>query len=264
MSAADHVSASEQVGAPDVVAGPESARDVAADHAPARTSANTSGHESALGPVPGARPVRPRPGLPRLTEDPIGDPPSPASAWNIANALTVLRLLLVPVFVVALFAQGGHHLGMRVLAWAVFAVASVTDRIDGELARKRGLVTDFGKLADPIADKALIGAALIGLSVLGDLPWWVTVVMLAREVGVTLLRFWVLQHGVIAASRGGKLKTLLQAVATGLFVLLPVGDWLRPIAWVVMIAAIVVALATGADYVARAVRLRRDSLARAR
>lgn len=202
----------------------------------------------------------PRAPLPKLTEDPIGDPPSPASAWNIANALTVLRLVLVPVFVVALFAHGGHDTGWRVLAWAVFAVASVTDRIDGDIARKRGLVTEFGKLADPIADKALIGAALIGLSVLGDLPWWITVVMLVREVGVTGLRFWVIRHGVIPASRGGKLKTLLQAVATGLFVLLPIGSWIKPIAWTFMIAAVVVALLTGVDYIARALRLRRQAV----
>ena len=161
--------------------------------------------------------------LQRPSPDPIGDPPDTVSAWNIANALTVFRLALVPVFVVALFAAVGHDLGWRVLAWAVFAVASITDRIDGDLARKRNLVTEFGKLADPIADKALIGAALIGLSVLGDLPWWVTVVVLARELGVTLLRFWVIRHGVIPASRGGKLKTLLQAVAIGLYVLPPIG-----------------------------------------
>jgi CDP-diacylglycerol--glycerol-3-phosphate 3-phosphatidyltransferase len=125
-------------------------------------------------------------------------------------------------------------------------------------------VTEFGKLADPIADKALIGAALIGLSALGDLPWWITVLMLVREIGVTVLRFWVIRHGVIPASRGGKVKTTLQAVGTGLFVLIPVGSWLKPIAWTFMIAAVVVALATGVDYVARAVRLRRESLARAR
>jgi CDP-diacylglycerol--glycerol-3-phosphate 3-phosphatidyltransferase len=200
-----------------------------------------------------------KPALPRLTDDPMGDPPSPASAWNIANALTVFRLVLVPVFLLALFADGGHDTAWRVLAWAVFAVASVTDRIDGDLARKRGLVTEFGKLADPIADKALIGAALIGLSALGDLPWWVTVVVLSREVGVTLLRFWVIRHGVIPASRGGKLKTLLQAVGTGLFVLIPVGSWLKPIAWTFMIAAVAVAVVTGVDYVARAVRLRRPA-----
>lgn len=208
----------------------------------------------------GERP-NPKAGLPRLTDDPIGDPPSPVSAWNVANALTVFRLALVPVFLLTLFAGGGHDVGWRIVACAIFAVASITDRIDGELARKRGLITEFGKLADPIADKALIGAALIGLSVLGDLPWWVTIVMLVRDVGVTLLRFWVIRHGVIPASRGGKLKTLLQAVATGLFILIPIGSWLEPIAWVFMAAAVVVALATGVDYVARAVRLRRTALA---
>jgi CDP-diacylglycerol--glycerol-3-phosphate 3-phosphatidyltransferase len=204
-----------------------------------------------------------RPTLPRLTDDPIGDPASPASAWNIANGLTVFRLLLVPLFLLALFAAGGHTTRWRVIAWAVFAVASITDRIDGDIARKRGLVTEFGKLADPIADKALIGAALIGLSALHDLPWWVTVVMLIREIGVTLLRFWVIRHGVIPASRGGKLKTLLQAVGTGLFVLIPIGSWLKPVAWTFMAAAIVVALATGVDYVSRAVRLRRAALGNA-
>ena len=208
----------------------------------------------------GDKPKTPRP---KLTDDPIGDPPSPASAWNIANALTMFRLVLVPVFVVALFARGGHETGWRVLAWVIFAVASVTDRIDGDIARKRGLVTEFGKLADPIADKALIGAALIGLSAMGDLPWWITVVMLVREVGVTLLRFWVIRHGVIPASRGGKVKTLLQAVATGLFVLLPIGSWIKPVAWTFMIAAVIVALLTGVDYVSRAVRLRREPRAAA-
>ena len=109
---------------------------------------------------------------------------------------------------------------------STFAVASVTDRIDGELARRRGLVTDFGKIADPIADKALIGAALVGLSLLDELPWWVTVVILVREIGITLLRFLVIRHGVMPASRGGKLKTLLQALAIGLLVL-PLAAWLH-------------------------------------
>jgi CDP-diacylglycerol---glycerol-3-phosphate 3-phosphatidyltransferase len=202
----------------------------------------------------------PRVNLEAPGPDPIAAPPDPVSAWNLANALTVFRLALVPVFLVALFWGTGHEDGWRVIAWVVFAVASVTDRIDGEVARKRNLVTEFGKLADPIADKALIGAALIGLSLLHDLPWWVTVVILVRELGVTGLRFWVIRHGVLAASRGGKLKTLLQAVAIGLFVL-PEWGWLRDIAWVVMIAAIVVALVTGLDYVGRAVKLRRTALA---
>jgi CDP-diacylglycerol--glycerol-3-phosphate 3-phosphatidyltransferase len=168
----------------------------------------------------------------------------------------VLRLLLVPAFAVVLFRDGGHNEGWRIAAWGVFAVASITDRLDGEIARRRSLVTEFGKLADPIADKALIGTALVGLSELNELPWWVTVVILIREVGVTGLRFWVIRHGVIEASRGGKLKTLLQAVAIGLYVL-PLHGWLHLLAVIVMAAAVAVALVTGLDYVARAIRLRR-------
>jgi CDP-diacylglycerol---glycerol-3-phosphate 3-phosphatidyltransferase len=181
-----------------------------------------------------------------------------ASSWNIANALTVLRLALVPVFLVLLFHDDGDDAVWRVLAWVAFAVASVTDRIDGELARRRGLVTDFGVIADPIADKALIGAALIGLSLLDELPWWITVVILVREVGVTLLRFFVIRHGVMPASRGGKAKTLLQAVAIGLLVL-PLGGILEDLAMLIMYAAVVVTVVTGADYVQRALRLRRTS-----
>jgi CDP-diacylglycerol--glycerol-3-phosphate 3-phosphatidyltransferase len=192
--------------------------------------------------------------------DPIADPPGNISAWNLANTVTILRLLLVPVFLIVLFHGPGTLTGWRIAAWAVFAVASISDRLDGELARKRGSITEFGKLADPIADKALVGASLISLSLLNELPWWITVVIMVREVGVTGLRFWVIRHGVIAASRGGKLKTLLQSVAIGLFVLPPWG-WLRDVAWVVMVAAIVVALATGFDYVGRALRLRRTSRA---
>ena len=190
--------------------------------------------------------------------DPLADPPSAVSAWNLANALTVMRIGLVPIFLLVLLHGSGHDSAWRFWAWAVFALASITDRFDGELARKRGMITEFGKLADPIADKALIGAALIGLSSLDELPWWVTIVILVREIGVTVLRFWVIRHGVIPASRGGKLKTFLQAVAIGLFVL-PHWDWLRDIAWPVMIAAIVVAVVTGVDYVGRAVRLRRNA-----
>jgi CDP-diacylglycerol---glycerol-3-phosphate 3-phosphatidyltransferase len=114
-------------------------------------------------------------------------------------------------------------------------------------------VTEFGTMADPIADKTLIGAALIGLSMLGDLHWWVTAVILTREVGITVLRFVMLRHGVIPASRGGKLKTLVQAVAIGMFVLPLSGSWLVA-AWVVMAAAIVLTVLTGLDYVASAAR----------
>ena len=172
---------------------------------------------------------------------------------NLANVLTLLRLVLVPVFLLVLFAGNGHETVSRIAAFVVFAVAVITDRLDGSLARNYGMVTEFGTLADPIADKTLVGAALIGLSMLGDLPWWVTVVILAREVGITVLRFVMLRHGVIPASRGGKLKTLVQAVAIGLFVLPVSGSWLVA-ASVVMAAAIVLTVVTGVDYVASAAR----------
>jgi CDP-diacylglycerol--glycerol-3-phosphate 3-phosphatidyltransferase len=154
--------------------------------------------------------------------------------------------------------DGGDRAGWRVAAFAAFAVASITDRFDGELARRRGLVTDVGTIADPIADKALTGAALVGLSVLGELAWWVTALVLAREVGVTLLRFVVIRHGVMPASRGGKVKTLLQGLAIGLYVL-PLSGAAHTVAAVVMAVAVVVTVVTGADYVLRAVRLRRTS-----
>ena len=132
------------------------------------------------------------------------------SMWNIANILTVARLALVPFFTVCMFVEGA---GWRLAALTLFVIASVTDRLDGELARRYGLITDFGKIADPIADKALIGAALVSLSALGELPWWITIVILGREIGITVLRFAVIKHGVIPASWGGKVKTVLQIVA---------------------------------------------------
>lgn len=185
---------------------------------------------------------------------PHTDPLVPrARVANIANVLTGVRLVLVPVFLMLLFTDGGHETLWRVGSFIVFVVAVITDRLDGALARSYGMVTEFGTLADPIADKALIGAALIGLSVLGDLPWWVTVVIMTREIAITVLRFVVLRHGVIPASRGGKLKTLVQAVAIGLFVLPLSGAWLSG-AWVVMWAAIVLTVLTGVDYVVSAVR----------
>ncbi len=177
-------------------------------------------------------------------------PPAP-SVVNVANELTVLRLALVPVFVWFLLAGGT---GDRSIAFVAFALASVTDLLDGEVARRRGLITDFGKIADPIADKALTGSALITLSYLGELPWWVTCVIVVRELAVTALRFWVIRHGVIAASRGGKAKTMLQIIAISLYVLPLHVDILREI---VMGAAVVVTIVTGIDYTARAIRLRR-------
>ncbi|MFL6238106.1 MAG: CDP-diacylglycerol--glycerol-3-phosphate 3-phosphatidyltransferase [Actinomycetes bacterium] len=190
--------------------------------------------------------------------DPVASPPNDAPLLNVANLVTLLRLLLVPLFAWTLLTEGGHDRGWRIVAWVIFAVASFTDPIDGYLARRYGLVTEFGKVADPIADKALTGTALVGLSVLGDLPWWVTAVVLGREVGVTLLRFWVIRHGVISASRGGKLKTFVQSFAIGLYIL-PLTGWLATFRAVLLGIAVVVTLVTGADYVVRALTLRQTS-----
>ncbi|KAA1420621.1 CDP-diacylglycerol--glycerol-3-phosphate 3-phosphatidyltransferase [Mumia zhuanghuii] len=184
------------------------------------------------------------------------------SNYNIANALTVLRIAFVPLFGWLLLIDGGGDTTLRLAAWAVFVVAMATDRIDGNLARSRGLITDFGKIADPIADKALTGMAFVGLSIIGALPWWVTIVVLVREWGITVMRFAVIRYGVMPASRGGKLKTVLQAVALGAYIfpieaLLP--DWMMWIAYLSMGAAVLVTVVTGFDYVAQAVRMVREA-----
>jgi CDP-diacylglycerol--glycerol-3-phosphate 3-phosphatidyltransferase len=174
---------------------------------------------------------------------------------NAANALTVARLVLVPVFVAVTIASDLTRPDWRIAAGLLFLVASLTDFADGWIARHYGLVTAFGKIADPIADKALIGSALVLLSGYGRLSWWITGLILARELGVTLLRFWVIRRGVIAASRAGKLKTLLQIAAITWY-LLPIPEPLDAVGPVLMAAAVVVTVGTGLDYVVRALRLR--------
>jgi CDP-diacylglycerol--glycerol-3-phosphate 3-phosphatidyltransferase len=195
-----------------------------------------------------------------MTADPAAPPPQTAKLVNVPNALTVLRLAVVPVFAVLLLQSsdrdGGSDDAGRYWATLVFVLAIITDRYDGLIARRTGQVTEFGKLADPIADKALTGTALVGLSVLHLLPWWVTLTILAREVGVTLLRFWVIRHGVIASSRGGKLKTVFQALAIGLYIL-PLTGVLASARWWVMAFALLLTVGTGIDYVYRALTLRR-------
>ncbi|GGM08685.1 hypothetical protein GCM10010129_60700 [Streptomyces fumigatiscleroticus] len=186
-----------------------------------------------------------------------------ASVWNVANLLTMLRLILVPAFVFLMLADGGYDPAWRSFAWAAFAIAMITDLFDGHLARTYDLVTDFGKIADPIADKAIMGAALICLSALGDLPWWVTAVILGRELGITLLRFLVIRYGVIPASRGGKLKTLTQGVAVGMYVLALTGP-LATLRFWVMAVAVVLTVVTGLDYVKQAIVLRRQGIAERR
>ena len=156
--------------------------------------------------------------------------------------------------------------GVRRLMGADYGVATTgvagPDPQDGQLARKHDLVTDFGKIADPIADKAIMGTALVALSALGDLAWWVTIVILVREIGITLMRFWVIRHGVIPASRGGKLKTLTQGIAVGMYVLVLTGPLATARAWL-MALAVILTVVTGLDYVKQAVVVRREGLARA-
>lgn len=187
----------------------------------------------------------------------MSEAPAP-SVVNIPNALTVLRLILVPVFLWLLFAHP-DSLTWRLAATGTFLVAIITDLFDGHIARKYNLVTDFGKIWDPIADKALTGAAFVGLSILAELPWWITLTILVREWGITWMRVGMLRYGVMAANRGGKLKTVLQSIALVLFLpglpLLPAPiQW---VAWAVMIAAWVLTMITGLDYVREALALRR-------
>jgi CDP-diacylglycerol---glycerol-3-phosphate 3-phosphatidyltransferase len=175
---------------------------------------------------------------------------------NPANLLTALRLMLVPVFFVMVVISEMQSPGWRIAACLTFGLASATDLVDGWIARRFGLVTAFGKVADPLADKALTGTALILLSWYDQLPWWVTLLILARELSVTLLRFWVIRLGVIAASRGGKVKTALQILAIAWY-LWPFPDPLAAVGPWIMAAALVVTVVTGLDYALRALRLRR-------
>jgi CDP-diacylglycerol--glycerol-3-phosphate 3-phosphatidyltransferase len=146
-------------------------------------------------------------------------PEAQPSNWNVPNVLTSLRIVLVPFFAWALLVDGGDSVVWRLVAYTIFVVAMITDKVDGDLARKHNLITNFGKIADPIADKAITGMAFIGLSIVGDVWWWVTIVVLLREWSVTLLRLSVLKRVVIAAAPLGKLKTAFQAVALGTLVL---------------------------------------------
>ncbi|WP_160666703.1 CDP-diacylglycerol--glycerol-3-phosphate 3-phosphatidyltransferase [Pseudarthrobacter sp. ATCC 49987] len=186
--------------------------------------------------------------------------------WNLPNILTMLRIVMVPFFVwfllldaPGLVAQNGVW---RWIAAVTFAVAIYTDKLDGDIARSRGLITDFGKIADPIADKLLIGSALVMLSLLQELPWWVTILILVREWGVTALRFFVIRYGVIPASRGGKLKTVIQTVAIFLYILplASIAPWLGFVAFAVMMVALAITVWTGGEYVVEALKLRASGI----
>ncbi|MEU4214601.1 CDP-diacylglycerol--glycerol-3-phosphate 3-phosphatidyltransferase [Actinoplanes sp. NPDC026623] len=194
-----------------------------------------------------------------MTDEPVPlAAPRPVSLYNPANLLTAVRIVLVPVFVAIVIVSEMTEPAWRMAACLTFCVASATDFADGWIARRYELVTSFGKVADPIADKTLTGSALILLSAYDLLPWWVTVLILVREWGVTALRFWVIRYGIIPASRGGKLKTALQIAAIAWF-LWPVPEPFDVIGVALMVAALIVTMVTGADYVLQAVRLRRRS-----
>lgn len=185
------------------------------------------------------------------------------SIFNLPNVITMARILCVPFFVWTLFAIEADSIA-RWYSVALFIVIMVSDGIDGAIARKRGLITNLGKLLDPIADKALLGGALVALSVLGEFTWWATIVILIRELGITVYRLIVVKHQVVAASNGGKLKTILQSVLIGSLVS-PLNSMLSPWyvtveAWLTL-AVLIVTVYTGVQYLILAARARsqRDS-----
>ncbi|MCU1558965.1 MAG: pgsA [Microbacteriaceae bacterium] len=185
---------------------------------------------------------------------------TPASTGNVANIVTVVRILMAPVFIWLLLADAGQLGLLRYIAAVLFVVAVVTDTVDGILARRQNLVTDFGKILDPIADKVLIGGALVALSILDELWWWVTIVILVREFGITIFRFIVIRTRVIPAVASGKFKTVLQAVGISLL-LFPfwtfLGTWELWVGWVVMAAALVLTIVSGVDFVIKYVQQNR-------
>ncbi len=179
---------------------------------------------------------------------------------QLPNVITVVRIFCAPVVLWLLLAagvEGETSIGLRWAAAILFIVAIATDGIDGHLARKHDLVSNAGKLLDPIADKALTGVAFVGLSILGELPWWITIVVLVREIGITVYRLMVASNHVVAAAWMGKLKTVAQGVALSL-ALLPlaalVGDWVLWVNGVTMTIAVVLTVASGIDFVIAEVR----------
>ena len=180
--------------------------------------------------------------------------------WNLPNAITIARILAVPFFIWSLVAVSNSESPLRWVSELIFIVIMASDGIDGAIARKRGIVTDLGKLLDPIADKALLGGALVTLSVLGEIAWWVTIVILVRELGITIYRLVVVNQEVIAASAGGKMKTIFQGIMVG-FIVSPLTawfpfDWYRLLEDSLVLISVALTVYSGLQYVVAAVRAR--------
>ena len=191
----------------------------------------------------------------------------PVSTGNLANVITVLRIAMAPVVLWLLIVDDGEWGAWRIVAALLFLFAISTDGVDGSLARRRNLITNAGIILDPVADKALTGAAFIGLALLAELPWWVVIVVLGREILITLFRLIMLPKRVIPASRGGKAKTLSQAIALGSWLTptwLVLGEWVLVLNDYLMGIAVVLTVVTGVDYLVRGVRAPRSADAASR
>ena len=184
--------------------------------------------------------------------------PKPSN-WNLPNGLTSVRIIAIPLFAWLVLRADNIHTGWMWAAFICFVVLMITDKLDGDIARARGLVTDFGKIADPIADKALMTTALVCLNIVGAFSYWFTIIIVVRELGITLWRMVELRRGnVVPASKGGKLKTALQSLAMGLY-LCPLPDWMEIPRLLVLIAATIVTVVTGIQYLVDSRKLRQTS-----
>ena len=172
---------------------------------------------------------------------------------NLPNTLTIFRILALPFCAYALFKNGGEDDSWRIIAFTLFFIVGLSDILDGKIARSRNQITEFGKLLDPIADKAMLATASIGASILGMLSWWVTAIFLIREVAVTILRFAVIKKGVIPASKGAKVKTFFQSFGVG-FYILPLPSYLNLPRDIFMAVAIYLTISTGVTYFRKALK----------
>lgn len=188
---------------------------------------------------------------------------SAKSIFNLPNLITMARILFVPVFIWTLVEFNNPESAMRWVSVLVFIIIMASDGVDGAIARKRGLITNLGKLLDPIADKALLGGALVTLSILGEVSWYITAIIMIRELGITAYRFVVIRNEVVAASSGGKLKTIFQGIMVG-FVVSPLtawfGDWYLIFETTLVLFATFLTVATGVQYMYAAALARRNRI----